>query len=276
MPKFLTVNETYRILQRELPEGVYPDGAPSAYFSTADNYSIAKTVETLYSNLETIQDNNFPQNSDERISDWSRFVFGYSLSAALSLAEKRSRILAKLRKEPAITLWEILTLVVEYVPDGTYVQVSSPCSGIITWQLGVSELGFDTYLQGVTFDSLGIDGEDWCEEVANLHWRLGQDALGETTELAEFAYTDIAAIQADAYLYDIRIFGYEIPENELIGLRQEIEKAEPARSTYRLTQNANLLDYGLTTIVNDVTQFDLVDTITKDAGSSTGYTGLTT
>jgi len=276
MAKFLTAQEGFRIIQRELPSGVYPDGSPSAYFSTADSFATAKTLETMYANLKLIEDNTFPQSAVDRISDWENFVFGYQLSSALALQTRRDLVLAKIRKQPSIALWEILTLLAQYVPEGTYVQVSATCQGVTTWQLGYSFLGYDTYLKGITFDALGINSEDWCSVVSNLHWRLGQDQLGVTTELSEFLYTDIASIQSDAYLYDIRIFGYTISGPELEQLEAELSAAEPARSSHRLTQGLALIDFGLINTVANVDKFSLVNCVTRDVLSTTGYTGLTT
>ena len=85
MAKFLSRDEVYRLLQRELPEGVYPDGAPSSYYSTADIDSVASVASTGYANLQRIYDNYWPQSADEFLSTWEITVFAKNLSASLTL-----------------------------------------------------------------------------------------------------------------------------------------------------------------------------------------------
>ena len=275
MAIFLTAQQIYRALQRELPEGAYPDGSPSGFFSTASIYSKAQLAEAAYSNLNRIYQNYFPQTADEKIDDWVFKAFGSYFDDNVTLEEKRSRVIAKIRKQPSITAWEILTLVAGYVPEGTYVQVYSPCGEDQFWTLGVSLLGINTFLSGLTIADLGYDPADWCDIVSNLHWRLGDDGLGLNTTLADPTWQDVSQVQRNAYGYEIRIFGYTLSAEDTEKLRLDVQRNEPARSSFILRQNLDLNDFGLTEIVNDVDQFDNVDCITRDSGSDTGYTGRT-
>lgn len=282
MPKFLSREEVYRLLQRELPEGVYADGAPSAYYTTADMDSVADVVATGYGNLQRIYDNYFPQLATvlEKLKDWEIKMFGYQLPDALTEQQRRDKVIAKVRKQPRIHKWEILTLIASFLPEGKYVQVVELCTdNQKSWSIGESLLGITTLLK---FDenlaeTLGIDVQKWCEFVSTkLHWRLSNDGLGDTTYLAEYSWTDIASIQKKAFGYEIRIFDYTFSAADFLQVDKEVTAAEPARSAHFWKQNQDLTVYGLTNVVPDVNQFSLVDCITRDSGSTTGYTGRTT
>ncbi len=278
--KFLTRQELYRLLQRELPEGVYPDGAASAFYSTADMDSIAGVLQTLYSNLERIDANNFPQTADERIRDWvAKMFIGASFDPSVSLQDLRNRVIAKIRKQPRITLWEVLTLVASYVPAGTYVQVVEECGecGCHVWSLGVSQLGTETFLRGnKNWYELGFDNDEYCDVIKDLGWRLGEDRLGDNTYLAEAYGPDLYNAQFAFYGYTIRVFDYEITGTSLQQLELQLADTAPARSPHRLMQNLNTDDYSLTEFVTDVDFDSAVSCITIDNTSLTGYSGLTT
>ena len=281
MAKFLTREELYRMLQRELPEdNVYPDGAPSAYYSTADMDSVADVAATGYVNLSRIEANNFILTADERIDDWVTKTFEKDFDPSTTLEQKRQRVTDKLRKQPTITLWEVLKIVVAYVPEGTFVQIVEPCGEESFWQLGISLLGIDTFLKGTLAQDLvpAVDVSDWCDFIQNPEksgWRLSEHQLGFNTYLSQYDYVDIAAVQFNAYGYEIRIFGYTLPAQDLENMLTEVLNAEPARSGRIIRQNLNLNDFGLTTIVNNVGQFSGVDCITRDPLSTTGFTGRT-
>lgn len=276
MAIFLNINDAYRLIQRELPEGVYPDGSPSGSYSAASVYSKAKLISSSYDNMFRIYENYFPQTADEKIEDWVFKTFETPFDPATTLQTKRDRVISKLRKQPSITLWEILTLVASYLPEGKYAQIAEPCGvGNGFWEIGISLLGINTLLAGLTPEDIGVPSDDWCEFVSDLHWRLGLDELGVTTELSEFAYVDIAQIQANAYQYEIRIFDYTLPALDLENMLREILQAEPARSGRIILQNLNLADYGLTNNVPNVGQFDLINCITRNSSSTTGYDGKT-
>lgn len=277
MPKFLNVDELYRVLQRELPEGVYPDGAPDRFYSTASIYSKAQMLANGYANMERIYANYFPETADEKIDDWVVKAFGAKFNDSVTLLEKQSRVIEKIRKQPRISLWEILTLVSGYIPEGKYVQIFQYCElDRQPWQLGVSLLGQNTYLYFVSaFDQVGVPALEFCEYVSNLHWRLGGDRLGVDTTLFGGDQQLITQAQIDAYAYEIRIFDYEVTGLDLQNMEKEIQAAQPARSAYILRQNLNLNDFGLTVPVTNVDAFDLVNCITRNALATTGYDGLT-
>jgi len=277
MPKFLNVDELYRVLQRELPEGVYPDGKPDRFYSTASIYSKAQLLANGYTNMSRIYANYFPADADEKIDDWVVKAFGSKFNDSVTLAEKQSRVIEKIRKQPRISLWEILTLVSGYIPEGKYVQILEYGKlDLHPWRLGVSLLGQNTFLYFVpAFDQVGVPALEFCEYVSNLHWRLGGDRLGVNTTLFGGDQQLITKAQLDAYAYEIRIFDYEVTGLDLQNMEKEIQAAQPARSGYILRQNLNLNDFGLTVPVTDVNEFDLVNCITRNALATTGYDGLT-
>lgn len=277
-PKFLSAQEVYRILQRESPEGVYADGAPGQYFTTADNFSAASGVAAIYQNLERVYENFWPQTANEKIADWENYVFGAPTSeGSLSLSERRLRVINQLRARPSLALWEILTLVANLVPPGTYVQVQEVgCSPAFKgWRLGESKLNSETAF-GWGYAVLGPNGADLCQFTQTNGWRLGSSSLAVTTRLkGDFGYEAVTYAQMRAYLYAVRIFGYTLTASERAALVQALRAKEPARSSRLIYENQDLADFNLTTVVNDVSQFDLVDCIKVDAASVTGYSGRT-
>lgn len=276
MAKFLTTEQLYRLIQRELPEGVYPDGPASAFYSTALANSKAQALASVYTNLQSIYNNYFPQLTDDRIADWEIKVFGEVADSTLSLADRRARILAKLRHQPSIALWEILTLAASYVPQGTYVQVVEWCHGDGgPWILGKSKLSVDTNLGFGNKTILSETGDDLCVFAISDGWRFGTSKLGSTTKLSgKYSSQTITAVQSRAYTYEIRIFSYTITGNDFLKFGRDVTAFEPARSAHVIKQNANLNSYGLIYPVSNVDQFSGINCITRDPLSSTGYSGL--
>lgn len=277
MPKFLTREELYRVLQRELPEDVYPDGPPSAFYSTADMDSVADVAATAYVNMERIYQNQWPQFADERIDDWVLKVFGYLFDESVTLQEKRDRVIAKIRHQPTIRLWEVLTIVASYLPEGYYAQVAEfQCGAASGWYLGESYLGLSTYLgMGRPFWALNVDSSEWCDVIAQ-GWRLGFSRLGEDTELSEFSHDEIFNVQAEAFGYFIRIFDTAVTGESYSRMIQEVKAAEPARSFFKIAQNQDLTDYGLVVDVSNVGEFDNITCIARDSTQTTGYKGKRT
>lgn len=277
MPKFLNRQELYRLLQRELPEDVYPDGPATAFYSTADMDSVADVAATAYGNMERIYENQWPQSADEKIDDWVFKVFGYKFDESVTLEEKRSRIIAKIRHQPTIRLWEVLTIVVSYLPEGYYAQVAEfQCGAASGWILGESLLGLSTYLgMGRPFNTLNVDSSDWCEVIAD-GWRLGFSKLGVDTTLSEFSNQELFNVQAEAFGYMIRIFDTAVTGDSLARMIQDVKAAEPARSFFRIAQNQSLAAYGLVVDVPNVGEFDNITTIAQDSTQTTGYKGKRT
>lgn len=226
MPIFLSQADLYRVLQRELPEDVYADGAPSAFFSTADMNAVAKPLATAYENLERIYDNYFPQYADENVGDWEVTVFGFVSDGDLTLQQRRDRVIAKLRNRPGITRDDIFRAVTatipELAPTGFDIIVWGCSLG--GWTLDVSELGYDTYLNG--YPRTAAVGPQLCDLTPG-----------------DFGVTEAQWIemQTEAYTYEIRIAELELTEAQLQALDTVLTAAEPARSTHVITQAADYL-----------------------------------
>lgn len=274
MPKFLDQPEAYRLLQRENPPNVYPDGGPADFVSTAENDSVAKAVASVYTNMQRAWINQFVQLTDESIAKWETTVFGKTISGELSLQERRDRLLGKIRALPTISLWDVLVLVNSYVPAGVYVGIiengslgeGSPSFPV--WSLGMSELGVNTFLGGISASRLtgpsagAVFGPTWPFPLT--------DGTYVDPTLTE---AEALEIRAQQYSYTVKIYGYTLPADLLAELQLTLAEAEPARSTHDVVQNASLADDGLTQDVDDVDRYDLINVIARDSNSPSGYVG---
>jgi hypothetical protein len=225
MPKFLSREEIYRILQRELPEKVYPDGPPAAFYSTADMDAVADVVATGYANLERQYENNWPQTADERIQDWEIKVFGAPLSAALSLAERRDRVVTQLRSRKGIRNSDMKDAVQGIIGSDKLVDISEWGCSTGGWILNVSELSISTILNGQN----GVDfpaGIGPCGNPADY---------GKTPE-------EWAEMQEEAYTFQVNIYGYTLTDLERETITQTLIRAAPARSNFVIVDGQDPMD----------------------------------
>jgi hypothetical protein len=258
MAIYLTADQLYRLFQRELPEGAYADGEYPKWLTTSSVYAKAKTFKDTYDNMALIANNNFPQTAEEKIDDWAVKTFGAKFAGGTTLSAQREAIIAKIRSQPDLTKWNLLTKIVSFLAPGTFAQIFFDCN--VTPPV----------------DSLvDVDFSDWCNFVQNLHWRLGVDRLGASTFLGIYPYLDVVNRQAAAFMYKIRIFA-PITDAVLNSIDLTASVAEPARSAHTIDTNQVLADFGLVTTVNNVDQFSLVDCICTDPTQTTGYRGLIT
>lgn len=218
MPKFLQTSEIYRLLQRELPEDVYPDGPASAYYSTADMGSIADVACTGYGNLERIYVNNYPASADEQITNWFDTVFGGTETPLATLAQQRLQILTKLRTKRGITKPDMIA-VVKYVLGASVVfEIIERSQTTGGWRIGVSRLGINTFLNG--FRMVDAVGPLLCEQ--------DPSAFGLT--LAQWL-----GMKQQAYTYEVRIYGQTITADQRTRLDAALTREEPARSGHAIT-----------------------------------------
>lgn len=282
MPTFLTREQLYRLIQRELPPGgAYPDGPATAFFSTAESDAAASGAASGYSSLERIYDNYFPQTALEKLDDWEIFTFGEVASAAsgsLTTDERRNRIIAKIRERKDLSLFTMLTTILDVLPDGTFVQIFENCEIGSGWLLGESELGIDTYLG--TFEKLLFSDESqYCNPTFTC-WALGANELGITTKLCDSVLTDeddlnafrFSIAQFMAYSFEVRVFK-ALTSTERAEILDIIDRRRPARSVGLLWDDLALEDFALITAVTDVDRFDNVNCMAKDGTSDTGYIG---
>jgi len=218
VPKFLTEFEFYRMLQRELPEDVYPDGAPSAYFSTADMDAVAAVAASGYANLARIYDNMFPQYAEENISDWELLVFGYYLDSSLSLSQRRDKIVGKIRERRGITIPDMIAITKSVIGLDKEIEIWERGCDSGGWMIGVSQLGINTILNGANL--VNATGPDLCHKSPSDY--------GLTAD-------EWALAQEEAYTYDVRVYNYTLTALELEQLDAALSKGEPARSQHVIT-----------------------------------------
>lgn len=266
MPHFLTTEEIYRVLQRELPPNVYPDGPANRYDSTAENWAVADAVSGVYSSLQKVYNNFFPQSANEQLRDWEIRVFGFPLQAGLSVPERRSRVIAQIRQDISISLWDMLLIINGYVPDGVYTQILTwgGQNANEAWIIGQSRLGLDTILgPGPGGEFTGkYSGENGCD-IANA------DYLNPSTQ------AQVIAARKAAYFYEVRIYDYTLSADDLTNLTNDLNTLHPVRSDFVIYQNVSLSGSPYQVPVTDVDRFSNVQMIARNAGSSTGYIGRT-
>lgn len=223
MPKYLSKAEIYRLLQRELPEDVYADGPASAFYTTADHGGAASAMATTYANLERIYENYFPLTADEKIGDHEITVFGQLSQDPMTLAERRDAIVAKLRDQPTMNKFDMLTRIEALLPADTVVEIFEWCNmPDENWTLDVSELGVDTYLGTIDRFLAEEPGFDYCSDEV-------------PTEAREIAFT-----------YEVRIFEYTLSDQERQDIEDLLNLREPARSRHFIVDGLPL-DTALTT-----------------------------
>lgn len=215
MPKFLDRSEVYRILQRELPEKVYPDGPPSAFYSTADMDSVADVAATGYANLERIYENFWPQTADERSADWEIFAFGKPLDSSLPLSLRRDRTVTKIRSRKGITKQDMKDVVIGIIGSDKQVEVIEWGCGDGGWVLDVSLLDISTIL----------NGQNLVDATGPLLCEADPAEFGKTPE-------EWAEMQEEAYTYQVNIYGYTLTELEFAEVDAALTEAEPARSRH--------------------------------------------
>lgn len=226
MPIFLTTNQIYRIIQRELPpENVYPDGPASAFFSTADSYATAKTLGDAYSSLSNIYDQYFPQYSTDRLADWEVLVLGKNLPETLTLQQRRDRVLAKIRSQKRATPTDMRAIVYTIIDPSIPVEIVEWGCGDAGWVLDVSQLEVSTILN--EFNNLNLVGPNLCAKDA-----------------ADFGLTEQEFLdyRAQAYTYEVRIYGYTLTAQETIDLEEALSAGEPARSKHLVVDGLNPAD----------------------------------
>lgn len=220
MPKFLTVDELYRLIQRELPEDVYADGPPGAFRTTADSYATASGIAIAYANLQRIYNNHFPQYADERIADWEFKVFKAYQDSMLSLEERQQRILTKLRARPGIRPDDVKAVAHVAIGTDKDINIVEFCGHPgLSWVLDESALNIDTYLNAFSGMEAGLFGPDLCDKTAA--------DLGITE-------AELKAYQDQAYTYEVRINGYTLTTDEYRALDAALTQYEPARSNHRI------------------------------------------
>lgn len=255
MAKFLTQSEVYRMIQRELPAGVYATGSATGSYTCADDGAFSQVIETLYSNLSTIYDNYFPGYCLERIADWEITVFGVVGSAFVGVTERKQNVLDKLQEEAGISIPVITDKIARtFAKEDLISQGSSVATP--DWLLDLNYLDVDTYVGFrdplVPFSTLQFDLVSWA---CGGGWILDESALDVDTYLSgldpargvgldcDLNYAalglsadDLLQIQATAYTYEVRIHG-TADQTFLDYLDAQLKQIEPARATHYIYNN---------------------------------------
>jgi hypothetical protein len=215
MPKFLTTDEVFAILQRELPDDVYPVGAPSAYYSTADNYGFADGVAAAYANLARIYANFWPLSADERISDWEVTAFGYELSSSLSLDAKRQLVNARMIAKKGTTTADLVAVVKSVIGTDKVVEVAGWGGADGGWILNDNQLGITTI----------FNSGPRLKAVDPLVCEKGPADFGLTQQEWDW-------IREEAYTYSVLVYGYTMTAAERVAVDSELLIYELARDQH--------------------------------------------
>lgn len=227
MPMFLPREKIYRLLQRELPEDVYPDGAPTAYYHTADMDSVAQAVSGAYSSLERVWVNKFPTEAEEEASAWELTIMGDNLPSTATLEERKNRYLQRLRSPRGISkarLEGVVRSVLGEDTDFLIIEYNDRRSGNGTWVLGVSELGVSTYLANRSGLDLPKSESINCDYL--------------TTAPPGYTLQEWQDYRWWVYTYEVRIFNRVLTATEETDLDKALTAAEPARSGHKIVDNA--------------------------------------
>lgn len=252
MPTFLSKETIERILSRELPEGLYPDGEETQYYSTADLGSIAKCIASVYTAMEGIYANMFPQTATEdRIADWEKTVFGYTQVGNLTLEERIGNVLAFLRSENNLSFWTILTSLLYMVPEGIAVEIN-PLNNY-----GNIEV---TEIKGANADLVWGPG-----------WEAGDPAPEGVTVTDEIRNNQatLLAVREQAYKFIVIFWGGSLSADLKTLISSTLSKIEPARCAHELIfLNAELVPG---TIEINSKNAKTYHAAYKDPTSNTGY-----
>jgi hypothetical protein len=212
MAKFLTRQDFYRILQRELPEDMYPDGAPQQYLSTADNDATAQCFSSIYGSMERVYENMFAISADEKLGELEQMYLGRNY-LELTFNDRKNQILAKIRSQLDISRWSVLTQLAALVP-GVIVDI-------------VEAQALDALR---TFDLRG----ELSDEVWGPGWQAGDPAPAGVTTTAEIRNDQSAllALRVTAYTYYALVFDSGLSTETKALIESTLSSAEPARSAH--------------------------------------------
>lgn len=181
MPIFLTQQQSYRLIQRLLPENVFPDGAPSAFFWTAEAFSYAKNFSSAYDNAKSIYQNFFPQTCDDgAIASWELKCFGAVNPQGLSsLTDRQAAVTGYLSTAaPGIStpaMYQVVERTIKgLVPSASLVSsyaefTNSPSQSMLTFS-GAFLPAFSTPWQLDIQGSVVGAGQNFGIAAGNLHF----------------------------------------------------------------------------------------------------------
>lgn len=215
MPKFLTQEELYALLQRELPEGVYPEGAPALSYSGSELDSVAKVMATQYQAASAIWYNLFPQSVSDQIDEWEIKVFGSLSTTTTVLADRIAAILSHLRSQANLSVWDMLIAVSSIVPN-VWVEI------VERWSLA-------------NFTSWDCRG-DLADQVWGPDWVAGDPApFGCVVEqYIRDSQSELVALRDRAFRYYVVVYSLDLTDAQKAALEEFLTAKEPARSAHTI------------------------------------------
>lgn len=233
MPKFLTEDECFTILQGELPEGVYASDLAKAAdpdkrsWVSSELRAWAKLAANAYDSLEAVYDDKFISYASEGgIARWEKDLLFYGGDGTLLLEERRAILLAKVRSRGGLSYPALNALVSGILAPLGFTWDIVTCAGGRggAWMIDTHcRLDQDTYL------AYG-DPLRGAVRGAALDCDLDFEAAGITAERLE-------GIQQAAFTYLVRITNGTLSDGVASFLDLLLTTFEPGRSTHQVVEN---------------------------------------
>ncbi len=234
MALFLGQQQLYRLIQRELPEDVYPDAGDAAkYLSTSDSWALAGILADAYDQLRIVYNGYWPQtiiegeDSDAQLAQHEITRFGL-ISNALTFSQRVARLLTKIRGRPSLSVSSLEETARAELPPDTVLQIVE--WGCIStggsWYIGESELGWSTIFGG---------GGNYYPPGTDICTKDGSDVGLTPAQWANY--------QDGAYTYELRIYEYTPTATELQSLERVMTRAEPSEAKHLIRTNVALSEF---------------------------------
>jgi hypothetical protein len=269
MPTFLTTKQLYKLVNAELPEFVYAYAAsPTSFYVSSEFYSYAECIHSLYETMQNIYIESIPNTCTlDGIAGHEIAYLGQISMGNLSLEERRSIVLSKIRSLASCSMWNVLQFITTFYPD-VYFQIvtyNTQYSGD-GWVVDESLLGFNTFLSAGSLQTLTGSRAD---EVWTGTWEQGDPMPNGVNGDPDITQAEVLAMRETAYGFLIRVFGTDFTTlGNFTEFERQFAQIIPVRSDYHTLENAVLTDYDLTEDVTDLTEWDNINCMMYE--SSTG------
>jgi hypothetical protein len=217
MVRILTREEIYKGMAREMPDGVFPDGSPTQFISTADTDAVAQTIATSYTALGQVDtESSIITATETSIGKWEYTYFSQQFEGEL-LEDRRARILGKIRQNEDISQWQIQLVCAAFFPN-TWIEVR---------QRNQLDDETSSMVKGTSADT--VWGPTWTSGDAFPSGVTGLEIIRTDVEQMRYA-------QLQAFIYDIYIFTNDTISTEtLTSFSAKLTEQEPARCRHTIT-----------------------------------------